>query len=255
MQYTLNPPDFLELLGHPFRWQILSLLSESDMRVFELLQYMGQPQNLVSYHLQKLLKTGLIKERRNPADQREIYYSLDLEHLRSLYWNSGNALHPLLAEAVQNRLADFSQFAPLRVLFICTHNSARSQMAEGLWRQRVGKSDQAFSAGTHPTSLHPLALQVMRERDVDISSQRSKSIAGFDQREFDFVITVCDLARESRPSFPGNPHYIHWSLADPAEAAGSENERLDAFRATARELSQRIDALLAKLSFRHQKTI
>lgn len=117
-----------------------------------------------------------------------------------------------------------------RVLILCTGNSARSQMAEGLLRQLGGDSHEVHSAGTQPVGVNPLAVEAMREIGIDISAQRSKSVTEFAGRRFDTVITVCDNAAERCPVFPGAPRRIHWSIADPGAAAGTREERLAAFR-------------------------
>jgi len=117
-----------------------------------------------------------------------------------------------------------------RVLFVCTNNSARSQMAEGLLRHLHGDRYEVFSAGTFSTEVHPLAIRAMAERGVDISGHRSKSLDEFRGAEFDLVVTVCDRAREACPFFPGGGKRVHQSFPDPAAAAGTEEERLCAFR-------------------------
>lgn len=117
-----------------------------------------------------------------------------------------------------------------RVLFICTHNSARSQMAEGLINHDLAGKVQAFSAGIEPTSVHPLALAVMKEVGIDISGHRSKSLDEFVNEEFDFVITLCDHAAESCPIFFGGVQRIHMGFPNPTAISGSDEERLMAFR-------------------------
>ncbi|HAF70618.1 MAG: Arsenate reductase [Acetothermia bacterium 64_32] len=117
-----------------------------------------------------------------------------------------------------------------KVLFICTHNSARSQMAEGLVNARYGDRFEAKSAGIKPTGVHPLAIKVMAELGIDISHQHSKSIEEFLGQEFDYVVTVCDHAKETCPFFPGAKEYLHAGFPDPAAAEGTEEERLAAFR-------------------------
>lgn len=117
-----------------------------------------------------------------------------------------------------------------RVLILCTGNSARSQMAEGWLRDLAGDRFEVASAGTHPSLVNPLAIAVMRERGVDISAHRSKSVDEFRTQPFDYVITVCDAAAEACPVFLGPARRIHWSLPDPAAVAGDETQRLAAFR-------------------------
>lgn len=120
---------------------------------------------------------------------------------------------------------------PMRVLFLCTHNSSRSQMAEGLLRARGGVAYDVFSAGTAPRVLHPLAIKVMQELNIDISDYRAKSLEEFrDQPPMDLVITVCDEAAEACPYFPNARHQVHWGFPDPSRVEGSEEERLAAFR-------------------------
>ena len=122
----------------------------------------------------------------------------------------------------------------MRVLILCTGNSARSQMAEGLLRHDAGDVYEVFSAGTKPTRVRPEAITVMREVGIDISGHRSKSVDEFAGQDFDYVITVCDNAKESCPIFPAKTKRIHWSIEDPAAVQGSEEETLTAFRRVAR---------------------
>ena len=133
----------------------------------------------------------------------------------------------------------------MRVLILCTCNSARSQMAEGLLRSLSKGPVEAHSAGTHPSRVSPLAIEAMREVGIDISGHRSKSVAEFAGQRFDVVITVCDDARESCPVFPGAPERLHWSYEDPAAVEGSEEEKLRAFRAVRDDLRQRFRSFLA----------
>jgi len=117
-----------------------------------------------------------------------------------------------------------------RVLILCTGNSARSQMAEGLLRHDAGDRFEVFSAGVHPSRVRPEAIAVMRELGIDISGHRSKHVEEFTGQTFDFVLTVCDNAKESCPIFPGATRMIHHSFVDPAECNGAEEERLALFR-------------------------
>jgi arsenate reductase len=134
-----------------------------------------------------------------------------------------------------------------RVLILCTGNSARSQMAEGLLRDLGAGAIDVFSAGTKPGIVRPEAIAVMAERGIDISSHRSKHVGEFAGQRFDYVITVCDSANESCPVFPGAPHRVHWSFPDPAAAEGSEAERLAAFRAVRDALSQTLERFAGEL--------
>ncbi len=132
-----------------------------------------------------------------------------------------------------------------RVLIVCTGNSARSQMAEGLFRELGGGRYEVFSAGTRPSLVRPEAIAVLREIGIDISSHRSKSVDEFARQAFDLVITVCDNAREACPVFPGGGLRLHWPFTDPAEEKGPEEARLAAFRAVRDQIRERIVAFLA----------
>ena len=131
-----------------------------------------------------------------------------------------------------------------RVLFICTHNSARSQMAEGLLRARGGGAFDAFSAGTEATQVRPLAIAAMDELGIDIRGQWSKTLETYLGQPFDLVITVCDDAREACPYFPGAVEQRHWSFEDPSAATGSDEARLAVFRRVRDQIAARIDAEL-----------
>jgi arsenate reductase len=134
-----------------------------------------------------------------------------------------------------------------RVLFLCTHNSSRSQMAEGFLHARGGDRFAAFSAGTHPRSVHPLAIRAMAEVGIDISEaagHRAKSIDEFSGQSPDLVVTVCDDAAEACPFFPGAKQQAHWSFPDPSAAAGTEEERLAAFRRVRDAIGTRVDQFL-----------
>ena len=117
-----------------------------------------------------------------------------------------------------------------KILFLCTHNSARSQMAEGLLRHLAGDRFEVYSAGTEATSVRPEAIAAMAELGVDISGQESKTLDRYLGEPFDYVVTVCDDANEACPVFPGAKNRLHWSFRDPSRATGSEEERLEVFR-------------------------
>jgi arsenate reductase len=131
-----------------------------------------------------------------------------------------------------------------RVLFLCTHNSARSQMAEGLLRALAGDRFDAMSAGTEATRVRPLAIRAMEEVGIDISGQESKTLDQYLSEPFDHVITVCDDANESCPFFPGAMSRLHWSFEDPSKAEGSEEERLAVFRSVRDRIKDRVQAEL-----------
>jgi arsenate reductase len=128
-----------------------------------------------------------------------------------------------------------------RVLFLCTHNSARSQMAEGLLRHLAGDRFEAHSAGTEATHVRPLAVRAMEEVGVDISGQESKTLDRYLEEPFDYVITVCDDANEACPLFPGAKNRLHWSFEDPSRVDGSEEERLAVFRSVRDRIAERIE--------------
>ena len=129
---------------------------------------------------------------------------------------------------------------PLRVLFVCTHNSARSQMAEGFLRFHGRATFEAYSAGTEATAVRPEAVKVMDELGIDISAHESKTYERYLGERFDWVITVCDRARQTCPVFPGAENTAHWGFDDPAEAKGTEGERLEVFRRVRDEINARV---------------
>jgi arsenate reductase (thioredoxin) len=135
---------------------------------------------------------------------------------------------------------------PVRVLFLCTGNSCRSHMAEGLLSALGGDRFEIFSAGAKPAGyVHPLAITAMRELDLDISRHSSKSLSVFDGQRFDYLITVCDNAREACPSYAGAAQQVHWSFDDPACAQGTEEQKMKVFRRVRDEIKQRIQLFLA----------
>ena len=134
-----------------------------------------------------------------------------------------------------------------RVLFLCTHNSARSQIAEGLLRHLAGDRFEAHSAGTEATHVRPLAARAMAEIGADISGQESKTLDRYLREPFDYVVTVCDAANEACPVFPGAKERLHWSFPDPSRATGTEEERLGVFRAVRDEIRARIEEELLRV--------
>lgn len=235
---------FLKLVAHDVRWKILLALATSDLRVHEITQQVDQPQNLVSYHLQKLKQARLVLENHSQADARSIYYRLNYKLLQNELQAVGSAIFPISVTP------HTQSHSPVRVLFVCTHNSARSQIAEGLTRTLGGKPVQVFSAGSEPKPVHPLAVRVMEEKNIDIRSQQSKGFETVTGEKFDFVVTVCDRARENCPSFPGQPVQIHWSIPDPAIIEGSEEEKLTTFRSVANQLAERVQYFLGQFAFK-----
>jgi ArsR family transcriptional regulator, arsenate/arsenite/antimonite-responsive transcriptional repressor / arsenate reductase (thioredoxin) len=234
------------LAGHPVRWQLLSELSRSDLRVGELCARLELPQNLVSYHLGRLRAEGVVSRRRSAADGRDSYYVLELGRCAELLAGAGSALHPgvRLSPTPPERRAPAARRRRLRVLFLCTGNSARSQIAEALIEQLAGGMVEARSAGSHPKPLHPNAVRVLAERGIDIAGRRSKHLDEFTGRRFDYVVSLCDRVREVCPEFPGHPDLIHWSVPDPASKGDSDEQTYPAFERTADELATRIAFLL-----------
>ena len=241
------PPGFLQLAGHPVRWRLLRELAGSDRQVRELTGLTGHPQPLVSYHLGRLRAAGLVSARRSSADGRDAYYTVDLARCGEMLAAAGGALHPALGSAERPPAA---AVAPARVLFLCTGNGARSQMAEALAQRRSGGLVQAFSAGSHPRSLHPNTVRVMAERGIDVRGRSAKHLSVFAADRFGYVITLCDRVREVCPEFPGHPRHIHWSIPDPAAAGDTDEASYPAFQATAAELEARIGFLLAAIAAR-----
>ena len=138
------------------------------------------------------------------------------------------------------RLCPMTEKKP-RVLFLCTHNSARSQMAEGMLRLLAEDRFEVHSAGTEATHVRPLAIRAMEEIGIDISGQESKTLNSYLEEPFDYVITVCDDANEACPFFPGAKNRLHWSLEDPSRAGGTEDEQLAVFQRVRDEIRERIE--------------
>ena len=252
---TDSVPNFLKLLAHDLRWKMVTLLAKGDYNGQDFMRLLGLPQNLISYHLRKLHEQHLVHEHRSTADERSIYYSLDLDTVRSLYHSAGEALHPALGmlETPSTPVEVQPEQAPKRVLFLCTENSARSQMAEALLRHLSHGQVEVYSAGSHPTQVHPHALQVLQERGISTEGLRSKSLDEFVGQSFDVIVTVCDRVREACPTFPGDPDCIHWSFADPAAVQGSLEEQHHAFEQTSLQLTTRLRYLLILLERAHRR--
>src|SRR5215469_1468658 len=167
------PPSFVRLAGHPLRWRLLGELARSDRRVRELVSLVGQPQNLVSYHLGRLRAGRLVAARRSTFDGRDAYYYLDLARCADALAAAGLALHPGL------RLAPVPVAAPgrrCRVLFLCTGNSARSPAAEALLRHRVPQIEVA-SAGSSPRPLHPNTVRVLGTRGIELAGRAPRHLS------------------------------------------------------------------------------
>ena len=242
----LSPPGFLRLAADPLRWRLVSELARSDRRVRELCGLLERPQNLISYHLGQLRAGGLVSRHRSAADGRDWYYVLDLERSRELLAVSGESLHPglRLAAPPPRRWNRESLPARPRVLFLCTGNSARSQIAEALVCRITGGAVEACSAGSHPKPLHPNAVRAVREQGISLDGHRSKHLSEFTDQHLDYVISLCDRVREICPEFPGPPRLIHWSIPDPAREGSTDLETYSAFQRTTEDLAIRIPFLL-----------
>jgi ArsR family transcriptional regulator, arsenate/arsenite/antimonite-responsive transcriptional repressor / arsenate reductase (thioredoxin) len=243
-------PQVVRLLADPVRWQLVQLLACGDQRVRELVAASGLPQNLVSYHVRRLRDGGLVTARRSSFDGRDTYYSLDLAACSQAMSEAAAAVHPGLAprpgtgQAGDLRGTEDQQ----RVLFVCTGNSGRSPMAQALLAHRAGPRVQAFSAGIRPKPLHPDAVAVMRDQHgIDIAGHRPTAVDEVAGRRFDYVISLCDKAREAFPEFAGQPARMHWSMPDPGSGEGGLRG-YPAFERTAAELDTRISFLLPVLA-------
>ncbi|HEY1353353.1 MAG TPA: ArsR family transcriptional regulator [Ktedonobacteraceae bacterium] len=244
----LQPPSILKLVAHEVRWTLLCRLARSDLRVQELGDLLALPQNLVSYHLRKLREGRLVTERRSSADERASYYSLDLGQFQTYYLAAASTLHPSIVPAPDTEERESRKQHQLRVLFLCTKNSARSQMAEALLRHLSQRRVEAYSAGSQPArAIHPLAWQVMERIGVDMSGAVPKHVDLFRGQHFDAIVTVCDRVREVCPVFPDGPERIHWSFPHPALEMGSEKTQYYAFEQTSVQLATRIRLLITLL--------
>jgi ArsR family transcriptional regulator, arsenate/arsenite/antimonite-responsive transcriptional repressor / arsenate reductase (thioredoxin) len=247
-----DPPAFVRLASHPVRWRLLRELAMSDRAVRELMMLVDEPQSLVSYHLRQLRDGGLVSARRSSADGRDTYYAIDLTACQQALQHAGEALHPAL------RLAPVPPERPRigrsrrRVLFLCTGNSARSQIAEALLERMSAGAIRAASAGSHPKPLHPNAVRVLQKRGIDISANRTKHLDEFVSQPFDAVITLCDRVREVCPEFPYSPELVHWSVPDPTLEGVTNRASYPAFERTATELATRISFRLHL--FNHRAT-
>jgi len=256
-------PAFLRLAAHPLRWRLLTALADGDYRVRELATLVAEPQNLVSYHLRLLRDGGLVTASRSSFDGRDSYYHVDLDRCAEALASAGAALHPALAPkpaggaphpvpapkpaggAPHPVLDSEPAIQPTAggVLFVCTGNSARSPIAEALLRHRTGGRVEAASAGSRPKPrLHPEAIRVLRDEfGIDVAGRRPRHWNTMTGRRFDYVISLCDKAREICPDFPDRPRRLHWSIPDPDQAG------YPAFRRTAAGLDTRIRHLLSRM--------
>lgn len=240
-------PAFVRLASHPLRWRLLTELAGSDLRVRELAALTGEPQNLVSYHLRLLRDDGFVIATRSSFDGRDSYYHLDLDRCADALASTGTALHPAL------RLTPAPPaplpIRPVAVLFVCTGNSARSPVAEALLRHRTAGQVEAASAGTSPKRcLHPCTTRVLHEKyGIDISGQRPRDLNTLTGYRFDYVITLCDKAREACPESIDQARRVHWSIPDPVAPGDSERASYPTFVRTVADIETRIRHLLPRL--------
>jgi protein-tyrosine-phosphatase/DNA-binding transcriptional ArsR family regulator len=246
------PPSFVRLVAHELRWALLTTLADSDYRVRELVARVGQPQNLVSYHLRLLRGGGLVTATRSSYDGRDSYYHLDLGRCADAMAETGAALHPALREPAGRPITAGDRSWPQRVsvLFVCTGNSARSPIAEALLRHHSGDGVAVSSAGIRPKPhLHPNTVRVLRDHfGIDITGQRPRHLDTLASRRFDHVITLCDKAREECPELPHHPRRVHWCIPDPATVSDSNGADYVAFEHTAADIDTRVRHLLPVLT-------
>lgn len=245
-------PAFVRLAAHPLRWRLLTELAASDYRVRELVTLVDEPQNLVSYHLRLLRDGGLVTTTRSSFDGRDSYYHLDLDRCAEALTETGAALHPALRrEPLVPRAphVDLRRAPRLGVLFVCTGNSARSPIAAALLRHHTNGHVRVASAGGRPKPhLHPNAVRVASEEfSLDITDQRPRHWDTLTGRRFDYVISLCDKARETCPDFPEHPRRVHWSIPDPATGGDTDQASYPAFQRTAADIDSRVRHLLSAL--------
>jgi protein-tyrosine-phosphatase/DNA-binding transcriptional ArsR family regulator len=270
---VLDGAQFLRLIADETRWLIVRMLAASDLRAGEIGAVLHLPSNVLSYHLKRLRTAGVLRDRHSSSDARDVYYHLDVARLQDLYAAAGDALYPGLSRLFTPAMsADGEGSAsdgrvdgsahdtraepsdaptssrttlsrPMRVLFLCTHNSARSQMAEALMRSMGGDQVEVYSAGSAPTEADPEALATLQEVGIDTTGLYAKSLEQFAGDPFDYIITVCDRVRDVCPAFVGDPAQAHWSITDPVDIEDPER-RAKAFRDTLTELQTRIRYLL-----------
>jgi ArsR family transcriptional regulator, arsenate/arsenite/antimonite-responsive transcriptional repressor / arsenate reductase (thioredoxin) len=250
-------PSFLRLAGHPLRWRLLTGLAHSDLRVRELVTLVGQPQNLVSYHLRLLRDGGLVAASRSSFDGRDSYYRLDLDRCARALAGTGGALHPALRLDRATPATVHPGPPRLTVLFVCTGNSARSPIAEALLREHAAGHVVASSAGSRPKPrLHPNTVRVLRDHfGVDVAGQRPRHLDTLAGHRFDYVITLCDRAREVCPEFGDHARRLHWSVPDPAAAGNGDRASYPAFARTAADIDTRVRQLLPVLATTSRKEV
>jgi ArsR family transcriptional regulator len=237
---TDTPLQWLKLLADDRRWRLLLELRLSDRQVRELVVRTGLPQNLVSYHLGLLRQAGLVQVHRSDADARTLYYGLDIAALQQAQQQIATSLS-LAAPPAADRLPVVS------VVFLCTGNSVRSQMAEG-WLRHLSRSQVPVqSAGTSPVQVAPRAIQAMAEAGIDMSQQWSKALDALDATPPGIVVTVCDNAREECGPCLAAPVQLHWSIPSPERLLAENPDEQAVFRTLREQVRQRVEGLLALL--------
>jgi protein-tyrosine-phosphatase len=233
----------LRNFGEPNRLTIIALLSTGPMLVGDICIASGLPLTLVSQHLRVLRESGMVWAKRDGKDARAVWYSLNPERIKEIQTALSMVFD--MAKMVDRRIFETKQSPELfrekfRVLFLCSGNSARSQMAEALLQHYGSGLMEARSAGTHPREVHPLTIKVLSEIGIDTTGLKAKHYSVFGQESFRYVITVCDRANEECPDFHGDYQRIHWSIADPVKGE-NEDELINVFKQTRQELAGRID--------------
>jgi protein-tyrosine-phosphatase/DNA-binding transcriptional ArsR family regulator len=268
---VLDGAPFLRLIADETRWLIVRMLAFSDLRAGEIGAVLHLPSNALSYHLKRLRTAGVLRDRHSSGDARDVYYHLDVARLQDLFSAAGDALYPglvfnsaiwadtggsgsdgasdgpahdaLAAPSDAQTSSRTTLSRPMRVLFLCTHNGARSQMAEALMRTMGGDQVEVCSAGSAPTEVDPEALATLEEVGIDTTGLYAKPLEQFVGEQFDYIVTVCDRVRDVCPAFLGDPAQAHWSIADPVVIEDRE-ARAKAFQNTLTELQTRIRYLL-----------
>ena len=245
-------PVFVRLAAHPLRWQLLTTLADSDLRVRELVALLDEPQNLLSYHLRQLRDAGLVTATRSSYDGRDSYYHVDLDRCAVALGETATALHPALGKdaAATPRPGGRLRSRPSAVLFVCTGNSIRSPIAEALVRHHGGDSVSVTSAGIRPKPhLHANTVRVLGDQfGIDAARQQTRGLDTLAGRRFDRVVTLCDKARERCPEFAHHPRRAHWSIHEPATTSGSDRASYPAFQQVAADIDARVRHLLPTLS-------
>lgn len=232
--------QLLKLLADDRRWRLLLELRLSDRQVSELVARTGLPQNLVSYHLGLLRQAGLVQVHRSDADARALYYGLDLAALQQIQQQIATSLHLAASPATGTLPA-------VPVVFLCTGNSVRSQMAEGWLRHLSQAQVPAQSAGTYPRQVDPRAIRAMAEAGIDISQQWSKGLDALDAVSPGIVVTVCDHAREACAPCLAAPVQLHWSIPSPERLLAENPDEQAVFRTLRDQVRQRVAGLLSLL--------